>query len=206
MCRYALMVRQIRFAVAYLLMLGALSACAGAAREPVDSLSELTGGETIIVGRIDLVPPLLKGEQKMSMRDLNSSSFENKILLFTDEHYRELTKEPELADYTGRIEAILEKNFFVRSSNKPFFIVGGVLYMELGTSRAGKIYFPGGLKVSIKPGDKAVYIGTVQYHRNEFFEVTKVSIVDDYEPTNAEFKKKFGNKISLHKTLLTKAN
>jgi len=35
-----------------------------------------------------------------------------------------------------------------------------------------RAYFPGGLKVSMEPGDKAVYIGTVQY-RNEFFEVTK---------------------------------
>jgi molybdopterin synthase catalytic subunit len=61
------------------------------------------------------------------------------------------------------------------------------------------------LKVSIKPGDKAVYVGTVQYHRNEFFEVTKVTIVDDYDHANAEFKKKFGARYPLHKALLTSA-
>jgi hypothetical protein len=66
-----------------------------------------------------------------------------------------------------------------------------------------KAYFPGGLKISLKPGDKAVYVGTVQYHRNEFFVVTKVAIVDDYDRANAEFKKKFGTKFPLRKALLT---
>ena len=66
-----------------------------------------------------------------------------------------------------------------------------------------KVFFPGGLKVSVKPGDKAVYIGTVQYHRNEFFDITKVAIVDDYERANTEFKKKFGKKHTLRKALLT---
>ncbi len=48
-----------------------------------------------------------------------------------------------------------------------------------------------------------IYIGTIQYHRNEFFEVTKSAIVDDYERANAEFKKKFGTKHPLRKALLT---
>lgn len=195
-----LLVSRTRLA-AVLLSICTLSACAGAAREPLDSLSELQGGETIVVGRIELVPALKKGEQKI--QGLNSGSFENKAFVITDDQNRVLTKEPEVADYAGRIEATLGKDFFVRSSNKPFYILGGMMYLELGGREMNRAYFPGGLKVSIKPGDKAVYIGTVQYHRNEFFEVTKVTIVDDYDRANAEFKKKFGSKISLHKVLLT---
>jgi hypothetical protein len=186
---------------ACLLLLGALSACVGAAREPVDSLSGLGGNETVVVGRIELVPPLSKDEQKL--KGLGTGKFENKIFLMTDERYRVLTKEPEIADYAGRIEAILGKNFFVRSNSKPFYILGGMLYLDLGGSEMNRAYFPGGLKVSLKPGDKAVYVGTVQYHRNEFFEVTKAAIVDDYDRANAEFKKKFGAKYPLRKALLT---
>ena len=192
-----------RLAAANLLLLGALGACVGAARAPVDSLSELGGGETLVVGRIELVPPLHAGEQKI--KGGNSGQFENTMFLLTDEHYRILSKDPVMADYAGRIEAKLGKTFFVRSSNKPFFIVGGMLYLELGGRELNRAYFPGGLKISIKPGDKAVYIGTVQYHRNEFFEVTKNLIVDDYERANAEFKKKFGTTDSLRKALLTPA-
>jgi hypothetical protein len=65
-----------------------------------------------------------------------------------------------------------------------------------------RAYFPGGLKVALKPGDRAVYVGTVQYHRNEFFEVTKTVIIDDYARANAEFKQKFGAKYPLRKALL----
>jgi len=184
-----------------LLLASMLGACVGAAREPVDSLSGLGGDETVVVGRVELVPALRKDEQKL--KGLNSGSFENKVFLLADEHYRVLTEEPVMADYAGRIEAILGKNFFVRSNSKPFFILGGMMYLDLGGREMNRAYFPGGLKVSLKPGDKAVYVGTVQYHRNEFFEITKAAIVDDYDRANTEFKKKFGAKTPLRKALLT---
>jgi hypothetical protein len=186
---------------ASLLLLGALSSCIGAAREPMDSLSGLNSDETVVVGRIELVPPLRKDEQKL--KGLGTGNFENKIILITDESYRVLTEEPGMADFAGRIEAILGKSFFVRSNSKPFFILGGMMYLDLGGREMNRAYFPGGLKASLKPGDKAVYVGTVQYHRNEFFEVTKAAIVDDYDRANAEFKKKFGAKHPLRKALLT---
>jgi len=80
-----------------------------------------------------------------------------------------------------------------------------MLYLDVGGRELNRVYFPGGLKASIKAGDKAVYIGTVQYHRNEFFDISKVSIVDDYERANTEFKKRFGTKYTLRKALLTPA-
>jgi hypothetical protein len=194
------MISRVFLAAANLLLLGALSACAGPAKEPVESLFDLQGGDTIVVGRVELVPSLHKEEQKI--RGLNSGAFENKIFVMTDEQNRVLTKEPVVADYSGRIEATLGKNFFVRSNNKPFFIIGGMMYLELRGEVMNRAYFPGGLKVSIKPGDKAVYIGTVQYHRNEFFEITKITINDDYDSANAEFKNKFGARMPLRKALL----
>ncbi len=191
---------RVRFAAAGLLLV-ALGACVGPAREPVDSLSGLDRDETVVVGRIEIVPPLRKDEQKL--QGLGTGRFENKIILITDDQDRTLTKEPEMADYAGRIEATLGKNFFVRSSSKPFFILGGMMYLDLGGREMNRAYFPGGLKVSLKPGDRAVYVGTVQYHRNEFFEITKASIIDDYDRANAEFKKRFGAKYPLRKALLT---
>lgn len=108
-----------------------------------------------------------------------------------------------MSDLAGRIEAKIGKTFFVRSSNKSFFILSGMLFLDIGGKESNRAYFPGGLKVALKPGDKAVYIGVIQYHRNEFFEITKSVIVDDYERTNIEFKKKFGTKYTLRKALLT---
>lgn len=184
-----------------LLLIGALGACVGPAREPVDSLSGLDRDETVVVGRIELVPPLRKGEQKF--KGIVIGDLENKMILITDDKYRALTDEPGMSDFAGRIEAKLGKTFFVRSRSQPFYILGGMLFLDLGGEETNRAYFPGGLKVSIKPGEKAVYVGTVRYQRNEFFEITKANIVDDYERANAEFKKKFGTRYPLHKTLLT---
>lgn len=183
-------------------LLAALSACVvPAAREPVDNLSGLGKDEAVVVGRVELVPPLHKDEQKI--KGIVIGDVENKIFLITDEQYRVLTQEPGMDDFAGRIEAKIGKNFFVRSHNKPFYILGGMLYLELGGREMNRVYFPGGMKVSLKPSDKAVYVGTVQYHRDEFFDIKKVVILDDYDRVNAEFKKKFGAKAPLRKALLT---
>lgn len=204
MARFKQIAAKARLAAASLIVLGSLSACVGAAREPLDSLTELSSSETIVVGRIELVPGLAKGEQKV--KGLNSGTFENKVFILADEQNRELKSEPVIADYAGRIEATIGQNFFVRSNSKSFFIRGGMMYLEVGGNTMSRAYFPGGLKASIKPGDKAIYIGTVQYHRNEFFDISKVTVADDYERANAEFKKKFGTKLTLRKALLTQAN
>lgn len=190
----------VRLAAA-LLLAGVLGACVGPAREPVSSLSGLNGGETVVVGRIELVPPLRKNEQKF--KGIIVGDWENKIVLITDDQYRTLTDEPGMADFAGRIETKFGQTFFVRSDNKPFYILGGMMYLDLGGNEINKAYFPGGLKVALKPGDKAVYVGTVRYHRNEFFEITRASIVDDYDAASTEFKKKFGAKYPLRKALLT---
>ena len=183
-------------------LLAALGACVvPAARVPVDSLSSLASDETIVVGRVELVPPLHKDEQKI--KGIVIGDVENKIFLLTDEQYRVLTKEPEIADFAGRIEAKIGKNFFVRSHNKPFYILGGMLYLELGGREMSRVYFPGGMKVPLRSGDKAVYVGTVQYHRDEFFDIKKVAILDDCDRGNAEYKKKFRSKQPLRKALLT---
>lgn len=186
-----------------LLLLGVLGACVGPAREPVESMSELNSSETIVVGSIELVPALAKDEQKI--QGLGTANFENKIIMIMDENYRVLKSEPVIADYAGRIEALLGKNFFVRSDSKPFYLLGGMLYLSVGGREINRVYFPGGLKVSIKPGDKAIYIGALQYHRDEFFNISKMQIVDHYESANTEFKKKFGSKYNLRKALLTQA-
>jgi hypothetical protein len=189
-----------RFRIPALLLALALGACAGPARERVDGWSSVGAGETLVVGRIELVPPLRKGEQKIEA--LNSGSFENLVYLLADDKNRALPDEPKTADYDGRIEATLEQTFFVRSSDHPFYILGGVLWLEIGKG-SNKAYFPGGLRVSLRSGDKAVYVGTVRYYRDEFWNFSKVTIVDDYDRANAEYRKKFGGKIALRKALVT---
>lgn len=197
------LVQHLRNIILFVLLGAALGACVGSAREPLGNLSELGSDETIVVGRVELVPALQKDEQKI--KGLNSASFEKKLFLFADEKYRVFKQEPQLDDYAGRIEATIGNNFFVRSNSKTFHILGGMMYLEVGGKEMNRAYFPGGYKATIRPGDKAIYIGTIQYHRNEFFDISKVSIVDDYDRANIEFKNKYGGKYTLSKALLTPA-
>jgi hypothetical protein len=64
-----------------------------------------------------------------------------------------------------------------------------------------RIEIPGGLRYDIRPGDKAIYVGTLRLHRDEFNEVTKAVFVDEYGAASAEFKKRFGSGATLRKAI-----
>jgi hypothetical protein len=179
-----------------------LAACAPAARAPLTSLSALSSDEVVVVGKVELVPALRKGEQKI--RGMVVGNFENTMYLMMDEKLRPLPEDPRVADYAGRIEALIGNTFFVRSKAAPSYVLGGMLFLDIGGSSTQKAYFPGGFQVAAKPGDRAVYVGTLRYHRDEFFEVTRITVVDEYREANAQFEAKFGKGQTLRKALLTR--
>jgi len=191
----------IRARVCAALVCALLAACVGPALSPVESLGEVGSDQVVIVGRVELLPPLAKDEQNFKNM-VGTDMLRNKLLLITAEKWRRMSAAPERADYDNRIEAPFEQTFFVRSSSKPFYILLGELWLSAGD----KAYFPAGFRVDVRPTDKAVYIGTLRYRRDEFFQFTKRDVVDDYERANAEFRKKFGSKYALRKALVTPVN
>jgi hypothetical protein len=179
-----------------------LAACAPAARAPLTSLNALGSDEVVIVGKVELVPALRKGEQKI--RGMVVGNIENTMFLMMDEKLRPMPEDPRIADYAGRIEAPIGSTFFVRSKAAPSYVLGGMLFLDIGGNSTQKAYLPGGFQVAAKPGDRALYVGTLRYHRDEFFEVTRITVVDDYREANAEYEAKFGKGQSLRKALLTR--
>lgn len=187
-----------------LIVLGAACTLALAgARKPVSSFAKVGNTEAVVVGRVELVPPLHEHDQRI--KGIGTGRFKNKMFLMVDKEYRELTEEPGRRDFKGRIDASFGEEFIVRSSNEPFFIIAGMIYLSLGDGPPDPAYFPGGFKVEIDHDDKAVYIGTIRYHRNDFFEVERVEIADDYERVKAEFEREFGKEHPLRKSLLIPA-
>lgn len=175
-----------------------ITSCVGAPKLPITSFSQVDNKETVVVGRVELVPPLEKDEQELSF---TVKKYRGKTLLITDETYRELD-DLNPGDFSGRIEAALGKTFYVKAPNKPFYILAGVIFMRVAGTTNERAYLPAGFKIDIKPNDKAIYIGTVRYYRDEFFKITKVEIKDNYEEENTEFRKLFGNKFKLRKELV----
>jgi len=178
------------------LILLVLTGCMGSPRPPADSFDDVGANEVLIVGRVELVPPLEKGEQRLKNM-IGTGMVRNKLVLLTDERWHRLEGEPGWGSHKNRIEAVFNETFFVVSNNRTFYILLGELWLDA----ADKVYFPGGLKITVRPGDNAVYIGTLRYHRDEFFHFPRYGVVDDYEQAQKEFRKKFGSRYPLVKVL-----
>jgi hypothetical protein len=171
------------------------------ARKAITSFKKLGANETVVVGRVELVPPLHEHEQRV--RGPMSKRYRNTMFLIIDDEYRELTEEPGWGDFKGRIDAPFGEEFAVRSKAEPFYVIAGMMVLTMGHGPTiDNAYFPGGLKADIRPDDRAVYVGTIRYQRDEFFEVTGAEIVDDYARVRAEFEARFGKQHPLRKALL----
>jgi len=186
-------------------LMASLAGCAGSPLEHLDSISALPPGEAIIVGRIELVPPLEDGEQRVESKGLfinpYAAEMKNGVYLLTGEKSRDIG-EPSLSDYDNRIEAKFGKPFYIRAKRAPLFVNAAEIFMSVERYGMNKVRLPAKFRIDIKPGDKAVYIGTVRYHRDEFFEINRVEVVDDYAKERAAFNKKFGSNVKLKRSLV----
>ncbi len=186
--------------------------CTGPALPLAASADDIGPDETVVVGKIVISPPVDETEQTLStvqstggacMVNPSAKQYKNTIVLLTDKKLRRIA-DPEPGDYRGRIEAPLDETFYARAPNSgPLYVNRSEIMMALYRSGMEKAVLPSGYKIDIRRGDKAVYIGTIKYHRDEFFEVHKIEIIDEYEKESAVFRKKFGKKFTLRKAIIT---
>ncbi len=183
-----------------------LTACVPTSRiQPVEKLADLPAGEVLVVGRIELDPPLRPGEQKLSPR---YAEYERLAMVILGEELRDVDR-PALGDMKERINATFGEHFFVNHPSRPFYILKTWVVMRAEirvvspNARVddGVAPLQGLFRVDVKPGDQAVYIGTIRYHRDEFFGTTRVVVRDDYATANAEFQRRFGRSLTLRKSL-----
>lgn len=185
------------------LLLPLLAACVPASRiVPVDSLAQLSTDEVVLVGRIELNPPLKPGEQRVGER---YPEFQDVAVMVTDRELRPVGPMLRWGDLGGRLDAPLGQDFYMRHPAVPFYILKGFILMhtDIGPNASpgtGQAPLQGVFRVELRPGDRAVYIGTLRYTRDEFFE-TRASVRDDYVRAQKAFKARFGSNLSLRKSL-----
>lgn len=189
--------------LAALLAVFLLSACVPAALLPAESANAAGGGTVIVVGRVVLDPPLHPKEQRLSPLSLHEVS--NRMFLLTSRDQPTLDDTPGMSDLKERIEATLGETFFVKAKAEPTYFRAGLLFLNDNRSADYQALFPGGLRIKIRPDDQAIYIGTIEYRRDEAFNVLGARIVDEYSAAQREFEQKFGRKIRLRKALLAKS-
>jgi hypothetical protein len=180
------------------------------ARQAATGIESLKTNETVVVGKIVFDPPMPLNKQVLT--DIGSDVYRNMMwFICKDELKKPEDKNlwPISPEFEGKIEASMGETFFVASPNKPFYIIAGLIYMEIYSVSNGRstttyynsAIFPGSFLIDIKPGDKAVYIGTIKYHRDNFYNLTRVEIIDEYDHEMAQFRRRFGT-MKLRKALI----
>lgn len=166
----------------------------------VGSLNTVKKDEVIIVGTIDLKPKLAKDEQELDAKgvwDVMGYGSKNK-----NRSMITFNSKPVSAGYKFVINPELGKVFFFKVPRNLKYIVDGEILTAFSRYGSEKIILPTGFKIDIKSSDKAVYIGDIRYKRDDFNSITRVELKDNYKKANNLFRKKFGKKYKLRKSLV----
>jgi hypothetical protein len=164
--------------------------------ESLDSFSQVGADEVLVVGRIEIVPPIKPEEQSYKALDPFNSKrhFMGRAVLF-------MSDKPEYQEYTGdALNPPLQETWFLKVPRTKRYMVKGSVTMAFALRTVSRrqavtdqteLLFPAPLALDIRPADKAVYIGTLRLHRDEFHEVTRAEVRDDYAKAVAEYRAKF---------------
>jgi len=182
------------------LLLCLLAACVPSKRREVYSPTWLNSGEVLLLGRVKLTPPLAEEEQALSWL---VSDWRGKVMVIVGDEPTPIARPFRTSEYSGRIEAPADAEYSVALPRQPFAIRGCVVPLDLSGPAADQALLPGGVRVDIRPDDVAVYIGTLHYRRDEFWNITGVSVEDDYDRVLAECRKRWGEPLTIRKALVS---
>jgi hypothetical protein len=184
-----------------------LSGCATLYAD-VNSLSEVTSDTVILVGRIEMLPKVEVKEEDIKLGTFDPFNvkdiYRNRAVLHLSD--KATKREPTNHAFNPRLE---ETYFFRVPKDKRYLVYGSIFtYYKWApvnkyqsVSNTNEIMIPTPVEFDIKPTDKAIYVGTWRFHHDEFNEITKAEILDQYPAVLAEFRKKFGADAVLRKAL-----
>jgi hypothetical protein len=123
-----------------------------------------------------------------------------------------MADKPEYRDYTGdALNPPLQQTYFLKVPRAKRYMVKGSVTMAFALRTVSRrqavtdqteLLFPAPLELDIRPGDAAIYVGTLRLHRDEFHEVTRAEVRDDYARAAAEYRAKFPGAPMPRKALL----
>lgn len=164
--------------LAAVLLVLLLQACA--VPQTVPQATGLDAGASdvvVVIGKIELVPPLEKGEQKSHWNVVGEDRM-FRVWMATGPDFKPVTPgHPKASEYQASIEADWGKPFMVKMPRQRTFFNGGTTYLDVVDN--ARLSFPGGVYFEVPADAKAVYIGTLRYHRNDFNTITRVEVVEE---------------------------
>jgi hypothetical protein len=179
-----------------------VQSCAGPGGRNYSAGTAIGQGMTLIVGRIVIEPEPEKGEKKYFGEDMDGQ-----VRIFCDNVLRsEKAHENSFWDaWPVKIEGYEGQTFYYPVRNSRIYGVMAGYLMGRGNSYE-MIHLPVLFTIDINPGDKAVYIGTIRFKRDLFYNVKKIDVFDEYAKVLPEFLKNYGSGVKLKKAVATVIN
>ena len=174
--------------------------CVPSKRREVDAPTWLRSGEVLIIGRVLLTPPLTPEEQTLSWL---VTDWRGKVMMIIGDEPTPIARPFRTSEYSGRIEASADREFSIALPAASFSVRGCVVPLDLSGGPADQAVLPGGFRVEVRPGDVALYIGTLHYRRDEFWKVISADVEDEYPRIQSECQKRWGDSVPLRKALMT---
>jgi hypothetical protein len=184
-----------------------LTGCGTLHKSP-SSLSEVTPDTVILVGKIEILPKVDVKDKDLKLGTFDpfnvKEEYRNRAILYLSDKVTE--PEPTKEAFNPKLD---ETYFFRIPKDKRFLVYGSVFtYYKVAmvnrrqmTTNTNEIVLPVPVEFDIKPTDKAIYIGTWRFQRDEFNEITRAEMIDQYSTALAEFRKQFGPTAELRKAL-----
>lgn len=179
---------------------------------PKSSIEDLSAidkaTEVVIVGRIEIVPKIQKEDVSIKMAFGADELYRN-FMMRINTDIGEMTNY--MTDTDNMAVVKTEEDFYISSNrDEPFNLFGGWFYTKLhGGGRVSSValyQIRKGIKAEIPRGAGAVYLGTIKFKRDEFFNLKAIDFVqDDFEAAQKRFQKKFKTKMTLTKAKITEA-
>lgn len=173
--------------VAALLVALLLQACAMPRTLPAATDLKAGADEVVVVGKIELVPPLQSLEQRTHWNVIGEKRMLGHVLMATGAGDKPVSM-PSLdtADFQHTLDAEWGVPFMVRVPRQRTYFNGAMAHLDV--LQQDKLWFPGGFYFDVPKDAPAVYIGTLRYFRNDFNTITRVEIVDERKDVAAALK------------------
>ncbi|AAZ97022.1 hypothetical protein Tbd_1069 [Thiobacillus denitrificans ATCC 25259] len=180
----------------------ALQACALPRPLPPATDLKTEASEVIVIGKIELVPPINgEFEQRRYWNVFGEERMLNHVLMATGAKNRPVDASAFAgSDFRDSLEAEWGVPFIVKAPRQRTFLNGAVTYLDV--REQDRLWFPGGYYFDVPEGARAVYIGTLRYHRNDFNRITKVEVVDERRDIAAALKTAGGAPLQVRPSLL----
>lgn len=164
-----------------------LQACAVPQALPEAQGLEAAADEVVVIGKIELVPPLDPREQRSHWNVIGEKRMLGRVWMSTGAEHRPIdTSQLQGSQFQRSLEAQWDVPFMVKMPRGRTYLNGGVTHLDALNQE--RLWFPGGLYFDVPAGARAVYVGTLRYHRNDFNAIKRMEVVDERRDVAAVLK------------------